>query len=157
MFLFLGIGLFAFNHPYKQMGWGLVVTTIINLNFARFLNILIVTAIVNCTRTETKISAKLQSVMWISGLRGAMAYALALKCAVDLAIGPVILIDTLLYALFTILGIGSILNPILERLGVKRDAAADAAEELNERLREAGGQPKNCCQRFKTKIRKFDN
>ena len=95
------------------MGWGLPITTLINLNVARFLNILIVTAIVNCTRTETKINVKLQSVMWISGLRGAMAYALALKCAEDLAIGPVILIDTLLYALFTILGIGSMLHPIL--------------------------------------------
>ena len=61
-----------------------------------------------------------------------MAYALALKCATDLAIGPVILIDTLLYALFTILGIGTILNPILERMGVKRDPTADAAEEMNE-------------------------
>lgn len=134
VFLFLGIGLFAFNHPYKQMGWGLVVTTIINLNVARFLNILVVTAMVNCTRTDTKISKKMQSVMWLSGLRGAMAYALALKCATDLKIGPIILIDTLLYALFTILGIGSILNPILERLGVKRNAADDAADELNIRM-----------------------
>ena len=58
--------------------------------------------------------------MWISGLRGAMAYALALKCASDLAIGPVILIDTLIYAMITILIIGSILNPVLERLGVKQ-------------------------------------
>ena len=157
VFLFLGIGLFAFNHPYKQMGWGLPITTLINLNFARFLNILIVTAIVNCTRTETKINVKLQSVMWISGLRGAMAYALALKCATDLAIGPVILIDTLLYSLFTILGIGSMLHPILSYLGVKRNLADEAAEELNERIKEAGGKPKNCCSRFKTKVRHFDN
>lgn len=49
-----------------------------------------------------------------------MAYALALKSVTDLAIGPVILIDTLIYAFITILGIGSILNPIFERLGVKR-------------------------------------
>jgi len=86
-----------------------------------------------------------------------MAYALALKCATDLAIGPVILIDTLLYALFTILGIGTILNPILERMGVKRDPTADAAEEMNERLKEAAGRPKNCCQKFKAAIRRFDN
>ena len=140
------------------MGWALVVTTVINLNVARFLNILIVTSIVNCTRTDTKISKKMQSVMWISGLRGAMAYALALKCATDLAIGPVILIDTLLYALFTILGIGSILNPILERLGVKRNAADDAAEELTERMNEANGNvPRNCCSKLKKRIRHFDN
>ena len=129
VFLFLGIGLFAFNHPYSQMGWGLVLTTILNLNFARFLNIAIVSALVNCSRTETKISRNMQVVMWVSGLRGAMAYALALKSVTDLAIGPVILIDTLIYAFLTILGIGSILNPILSALGVKR-AAEPAANDL---------------------------
>lgn len=139
------------------MGWGLVVTTVINLNVARALNIFTVTAFVNCSRKDTKIPMKMQSVMWLSGLRGAMAYALALKCATDLAIGPVILIDTLLYALFTILGIGTILNPVLAWLGVKRDAEADAAEELNDRLKEAEGAPKNCCSKFKTKVRHFDN
>jgi len=98
----------------------LTITTILNLNFARFLNIMIVTSLVNCTRKETKIPKKMQFVMWIAGLRGAMAYALALKCATDLEIGPVILIDTLIYAFITILGIGSILNPILMKLDVKR-------------------------------------
>ena len=47
VFLFLGIGLFAFNHPYEKMGWGLVITTIINLNIARFLNIMITSYLVN--------------------------------------------------------------------------------------------------------------
>jgi len=120
VFLFLGIGLFAFNHPYEQMGMGLVFTTILNLNIARFLNILIVSWLVNMTRTTNKIGVKLQTVMWISGLRGAMAYALAIKSCQDLEIGPVILIVTLIYAFITILGIGSILNPILSKLDVKR-------------------------------------
>ena len=121
VFLFLGFGLFAINHPYKQMGVGLVITTIVNLNFARFLNIYLVTSLVNCHRTKTKLNKKKQGVIWLSGLRGAMAYALALKSRTDLAtMGPVILIDTLIYSLFSILGIGSILNPVMERLGVKR-------------------------------------
>lgn len=84
VFLFLGIGLFAFNHPYEKMGWGLIITTLLNLNFARFLNIMITTSLVNWSRTETKIPPKVQFIMWLSGLRGAMAYALALKCATDL-------------------------------------------------------------------------
>ena len=68
----------------------------------------------------------MQVVMWVSGLRGAMAYALALKCAEDLPVnGSIILIDTLIYALITILGIGSILNPLLSRLGVKRTDSDD--------------------------------
>ena len=81
---------------------------------------LIVTALVNTARDKNKIGPKMQGVMWISGLRGAMAYALALKSVQDLEIGPVILIDTLIYAFITILGIGSILNPILSKLDVKR-------------------------------------
>jgi len=120
VFLFLGISIFAFNHPYEKMGWGLAITTVINLNFARFLNILIVTQLVNCSRSKTKIPPKMAFIMWLSGLRGAMAYALALKCATDLEIGPVILIDTLIYAFLTILGVGSILNPVLSKLEVKR-------------------------------------
>ena len=59
VFLFLGIGVFAFEHPYKEMGWGLVITTILNINFARFLNIFIVSQLVNCSRTDTKLSGKM--------------------------------------------------------------------------------------------------
>lgn len=58
VFLFLGMGLFAFNHPYEKMGWGLMLTTILNLNIARFLNIMIVSKLVNCSRTETKLPCK---------------------------------------------------------------------------------------------------
>jgi len=130
VFLFLGIGLFAFNHPYEKMGWGLAITTVLNLNFARFLNIMITTSLVNCSRSiKTKIPGKMQFIMWLSGLRGAMAYALALKCTTDLEIGPVILIDTLIYSFITILGVGTILNPVLTLLDVKRKAEPEIADE----------------------------
>ena len=143
------------------MGWGLVITTIINLNFARFLNIWIVTSLVNCSRTESKISRNMQQVMWFSGLRGAMAYALALKSVTDLKIGPVILIDTLIYAFITILGIGSILNPVLERLGVKR-TEADRADELNNNDDDLTSPAQarrehSCAHKMKSRVRKFDN
>ena len=157
VFLFLGIGLFAFKHPYSKMGWGLVITTILNLNFARFLNIWIVTSLVNCSRTESKISRNMQTVMWVSGLRGAMAYALALKSVTDLDIGPIILIDTLIYAFITILGVGTVLNPILERLGVKRteqDRRDELASDANNPLPE---ETRTCAHRMKNKVRKFDN
>ena len=131
VFLFLGIGLFAFNHPFEKMGLGLVFTTILNLNIARFLNILVTSRLVNWSRSdESKLPKKVQFVMWLSGLRGAMAYALALKCASgDLEIGPLILILTLIYAFITILGIGSILNPILAKLQVKRKQSDEAPSD----------------------------
>lgn len=120
VFIFLGLGLFAFKHPYEQAGWGLIITTILNLNLARFLNIWTVTALVNRTRTTSKLTFRMKIVMWIAGLRGAMAYALALESLSDLDMGPVILIVTLIYAFITILFIGSIMYPIMVWAGIKR-------------------------------------
>jgi sodium/hydrogen exchanger 8 len=39
VFLFLGIGVFAFEHKYEEMGVGTFVLTIFNLNIARALNV----------------------------------------------------------------------------------------------------------------------
>jgi len=119
VFLFLGMGLFAFNHPYEQMGVPLLIGTIINLNIARALNVLIVTGLLNKFRTKNKFSGKLKFVMWFSGLRGAMAYALAMKSSIDFKLGSIMLLLTLIYALISILLIGSILNPVLDRCDVK--------------------------------------
>ena len=47
VFLFLGIGIFAIPNPFKTMGVGLFFTTILNLFLARFLNIFIVSLLVN--------------------------------------------------------------------------------------------------------------
>ena len=52
VFLFLGIGMVAFDHPYKEMGVGTILLTIVNLNIARFLNIIIVSCLVNQSRSE---------------------------------------------------------------------------------------------------------
>mmetsp|Transcript_34136 Transcript_34136/g.25206 ORF Transcript_34136/g.25206 Transcript_34136/m.25206 type:complete len:127 (+) Transcript_34136:714-1094(+) len=114
------MGLFAFNHPYQQMGIGMVITTILNLSFSRALNIGLISYLANKTRENNPVTAKFQFVMWVSGLRGAMAYALALKCSVDYPIGPVILIDTLIYAFISIVVVGSFLNNILDKCDVKR-------------------------------------
>ena len=58
VFLFLGIGFFAIDHPYDSMGAGTVLLALVNLNIARFLNISIVTYFVNKYRHEAKISGK---------------------------------------------------------------------------------------------------
>lgn len=118
VFIFLGLGMFAFNHPYHLLGWATVPLTIINLGVARYLNITIVSYLVNKSRNHKKITRKFQFVMWIAGLRGAMAYALALESSMDFSKGPIMLVDTLIYAFISILGVGSIMNPLLERLDV---------------------------------------
>jgi NhaP-type Na+/H+ or K+/H+ antiporter len=62
--------------------------------------------------------------MWLAGLRGAMAYALALKSTFDFEKGPIMLIATLIYAIISILGVGSFMTPILDRLDVGRQSNA---------------------------------
>jgi sodium/hydrogen exchanger 8 len=104
VFLFLGMGVFAFDHPYEQLSFSFCLGTFLNFNIARALNVFLVSKIVNKQRTKHKINNKVQFVMWISGLRGAMAYALAMQAAIDYKNnGPLILLVSLLYALFTIL------------------------------------------------------
>jgi NhaP-type Na+/H+ or K+/H+ antiporter len=56
--------------------------------------------------------------MWLGGLRGAMAYALAMKSSFDFHKGPIMLIVTLIYSQISILLVGSVLNPILTKLDV---------------------------------------
>ena len=53
VFLFLGIGIFAIPNPFKTMGLGTFLCTVVNLNVARFLNISIVTFLCNMQRSES--------------------------------------------------------------------------------------------------------
>jgi NhaP-type Na+/H+ or K+/H+ antiporter len=155
VFIMLGIGMFAFQHPYSEMGWQLFLFTLANLKVARLINIVVCSLLVNCTRTkESKINCKTQFVMWYGGLRGAMAYALALMCALKFSYGPVILLDTLLYSLFTILIQASFLHPILIWAGVVDNPAAsnedDDKVDENELVPglldpEAEAEMKHCC------------
>ena len=113
VFIFLGIGLFAIDHKYSNMTIQTVFMTLLNLNIARMFNIFI-------TEDDMKLSLKHKLVMILSGLRGAMAYALSLQSAVDFENGGDMLIITLIYALFTILMLGSIMNPIFTKCDLKR-------------------------------------
>jgi solute carrier family 9 (sodium/hydrogen exchanger), member 8 len=130
VFIFLGLGLFAFNHPYKKMGYGMIPLTILNLSVARALNIGIVSYLVNKSRTHKLIDRKFQFVMWVAGLRGAMAYALALKSTFDFDKGPIMLVVTLIYAVISIVGVGSFMNTILTKMDVSDKTGAKASTAM---------------------------
>ena len=53
VFIFLGMGVFAFEHPTDKLGAGSVILAIINFNIARLLNIMVVSFLVNRTRTKS--------------------------------------------------------------------------------------------------------
>ena len=110
--------------------------------------------------------------MWIAGLRGAMAYALALDTSKQSKAGKMMLLITLLYALFTILGISSLLNPVMEKCEVrstkvKTNEGSSLEDETNYLTRslshedlirniQKNRRSKNCCNKLKIKISYFD-
>lgn len=56
VFVFLGMGLFAFDHPYEQLSFGFVVGTMLNFNIARFVNVTVCSWIVNRQRSSNKLN-----------------------------------------------------------------------------------------------------
>lgn len=76
VFIYLGIALTSFNHKWDTMT---VLTAIIFTLFSRLANIFPLAAVINMYRNEDRISGKTQFIMWFSGLRGAIAFALSLN------------------------------------------------------------------------------
>lgn len=74
VFLYMGMQLFTGTF-YLHMHWGFFWLSFIFCVIGRFFNIFPLSLIANCMRTQ-KISFPMQFVMWFSGLRGAIAFAL---------------------------------------------------------------------------------
>jgi NhaP-type Na+/H+ or K+/H+ antiporter len=89
--------------------------------------------------------------MWIAGLRGAMAYALAINSIGDYGEpGKIMLSITLIYAILTILFVGSALNPILNYCEVTKQLPVVANPDNIHQER------KRCCQGFKKMVADYD-
>ena len=112
--------MFGIDKPFQDIGAPGIISVCILLNISRALNIGLTSFLCNFSRRENKISFRFQFLMWIAGLRGAMAYALALESFHDYSTGKVMLVITMIYALFSVLVIGSIFNPIITYLGVEK-------------------------------------
>lgn len=144
VFVFLGVAVFAIDHPYQEIGWGTILTTFVNLNLSRFINVFLCSWIVNFGRDDdSRLNYKMQGVMWYSGLRGAMAVALGLQAASKLEFGGIVLLDTIIYSLFTILVQASFLHPILIKAGVvgpkiQIEDAESALRNIPEKKRKTG-------------------
>ena len=117
------------------MGVSTLALTIFNLNIARFVSMQTVAWFVNKSRSDrSKISTKQQLVQWIAGLRGAMAYALGIESQRDLNFndpsigkytGDVMLVLTIIYSIFTILGVSTFLHPIMNKCEVTAKPPSD--------------------------------
>uniref|UniRef100_A0A0G4FFJ0 Sodium/hydrogen exchanger n=1 Tax=Chromera velia CCMP2878 TaxID=1169474 RepID=A0A0G4FFJ0_9ALVE len=125
VFVFLGLAIFSFNQQWERLG--LLLCTLIFVSTSRVLSVYSTSWIVNIFRSE-KISPNFQHTMILSGLRGAIAFALSLRARADFGgeAGSAILTATLFYALFTILIVGTSLVPLLDHLDVKvNDSGGD--------------------------------
>lgn len=85
---------------------------------ARLLNILICSKIANITRKENVIDGKKQFFLWFAGVRGAMAFALALKSKTDFEAGKSFLMITLIFTSFTLIYSSIFLDLVIRKCNI---------------------------------------
>jgi len=139
VFIFLGMGVFSFKLPFREMGLSLIITSSIAILIGRMLNIAICSALVNVYREKNKLNWRVQVPMWFAGPRGAIAFALAVSSLHDFRHGDVILSLTLVFSVGSILVVGVGLAPLVRLLGSKEE------EERNAEL----AAPEECGGKFK--------
>lgn len=102
VFAYLGMAIFSFNHNFQPafIIWSLILCLV-----GRGLNIGLLSLLANRFRTY-KITFQQQFIMWFSGLRGAIAFALALHLPFDDETKHVIVSTTLVIVLFTVVCLG---------------------------------------------------
>mmetsp|Transcript_11750 Transcript_11750/g.35822 ORF Transcript_11750/g.35822 Transcript_11750/m.35822 type:complete len:583 (+) Transcript_11750:234-1982(+) len=117
VFVYLGTALSTFNHSWDG---STVLFAIILTVLSRAANIFPLSLLVNRYRGEAKISAKSQFIMWFSGLRGAIAFALSLNFPGGNELTRrVVISTTLAIVLFTVIVLGGGTLPILQLLRVE--------------------------------------
>merc|ERR1712176_581710 len=119
LYAYLGITAGASFQPeigWKWSPWLIVVTSILCLA-SRAAHIFPFSWLLNLRR-KRPISYKMQTVMWFAGLRGAVAFALAMN--VNTANRKTIITTTLAIVFFTTLISGGLTEPLLSRLGLRR-------------------------------------
>eukprot|EP00741_Cyanophora_paradoxa_P000057 tig00000057_g54.t1 len=107
VFIYLGMAVFGYTHSFHG---GLIFWSILLAFLARAANVFPLGALVNQFRT-IKISREHMFVLWFSGLRGALAFAMALNFG-----NPHIMSATLIMCLFTIVTLGGSTLPLLKYL-----------------------------------------
>ncbi|XP_030380530.1 sodium/hydrogen exchanger 8 [Scaptodrosophila lebanonensis] len=128
VFAYLGLAIFSFKH---QVHLSFVIWAIVLCLIGRACNIFPLAYLVNRFR-EHKINNRMQFIMWFSGLRGAISYALSLHLHLDSQEKRhVIITTTLIIVLFTTLVFGGSTMPLLKYLkpGKKRRSRGNLRTE----------------------------
>ncbi|XP_032689681.1 sodium/hydrogen exchanger 8 [Odontomachus brunneus] len=116
VFAYLGLAIFSFRHRVEP---ALVVWSLILCLIGRAANIFPLALLVNRFR-EHQITRKMMFIMWFSGLRGAISYALSLHLNFSDETRHVIITTTLIIVLFTTLIFGGSTMPLLKFLRAEK-------------------------------------
>ncbi len=162
VFAYLGLAIFSFRHIFKP---SLVIASIvckifiktyfvkifINMIFlykimclvSRACNIFPLSIILNYFR-DHKITKKMQFIMWFSGLRGAIAFALSLNLELNNEVRHVIVTTTLILVLFTTMILGGATMPLMKLLNSSEKKAYRSSNNRNKfvflsKTKELGG------------------
>ncbi|XP_026499293.2 sodium/hydrogen exchanger 8 [Vanessa tameamea] len=131
VFAYLGLAIFSFRHRVEP---ALVVWSIVLCLLGRAANIFPLALLCNKFR-EHKITKKMMFIMWFSGLRGAISYALSLHLDFSDETRHVIITTTLIIVLFTTLFFGGSTMPLLKFLRankkVKRSRSLRKQKEVS--------------------------
>ncbi|XP_078275143.1 sodium/hydrogen exchanger 8 [Rhinoraja longicauda] len=116
VFAYIGLAIFSFPHKFEI---SFVIWCIVLVLFGRALNIFPLSYLLNFFR-DHKITPKMMFVMWFSGLRGAIPYALSLHLEMEpIAKRQLIGTTTIIIVLFTILVLGGGTMPLTRLMDVE--------------------------------------
>jgi sodium/hydrogen exchanger 3 len=129
VFVYLGLAIFSFSQDYNA---ALIIIAIIACLVAR-LHVFPILIVANRTRVyRERMTFGDMFVVWFSGLRGAMAFALAL--GQETVHGKALFTTTLIIVLVTVIVMGGSTVPLLEALGIRLDGSAALALSFEEQV-----------------------
>ncbi|XP_065161071.1 sodium/hydrogen exchanger 8 [Atheta coriaria] len=128
VFAYLGLALFSFEHRVEP---ALIIWSLILCLIGRACNIFPLAILVNKFR-EHQITKKMMFIMWFSGLRGAISYALSLHLNFSDETRKVIITTTLIIVLTTTLLFGGSTMPLLKFM----QATKNPSRRLRKRKRD---------------------
>ncbi|KAK1898186.1 Sodium/hydrogen exchanger 8 [Dissostichus eleginoides] len=116
VFAFLGLSIFSFPHNFEI---SFVVWCIVLVLLGRAINIFPLSFLLNFFR-DHKITPKMMFIMWFSGLRGAIPYALSLHLGLEpIEKRQLIGTTTIIIVLFTILLMGGGTMPLIRIMDIE--------------------------------------
>ncbi|KAF3325934.1 sodium/hydrogen exchanger 6-like protein [Carex littledalei] len=133
VFIYMGFDIAMEEHSWSHIGF--IFFSIIFIVIARAANVFSCAYLVNLVRpAHRKIPMKHQKALWYSGLRGAMAFALALQSVHELpdGHGKTIFSATTAIVVLTVLLIGGSTGTMLEALEVVGDGHSNELESYEE-------------------------